>query len=1124
MKEPDKQREALETLKAFNNAIMTVRLYPPHAPQINNAVERGYKALKQFVRQHGDLVISVQEKKPVLCGEPIPDPVLQTITNLVVYRHLEVIGVDFLVLKSKIDRHVFSQILSMFTSSVDKIKREGGGREFARTLKLDEYFPEEYRFAEEVEEAEVDRTLIASARQDYMDCLLGREQGRPVIDDLRAELGNPQQAAATVAAAVATLVLDLRRHRKFAVTAAFTKMLETAGGLIDKNNEQATAVQAADLLCHGLDDTSLALVMVQSFPQGFGAMLFEALLGRIDTELFGKIIDRLRRQESTLRRAGDKDRGGRGLLAATLGRLLDTGKGRHFLGLEKAKKIMEAGERERQAKRIGTGLQALLKGDLRGLQNDELVMGIPPAIQQWIGDGKDQQAVALLTLLNQQFREGDDAMQARLIQSLAIVGDTLVAEKRWDLLAKIIEAVLLWFRRSDTADFVYEKIAALLHAFMEQAWRRGNITAGDRILETFFQIRAGIIEKSPAVQVLVGRIQDREIDRSALPEQLQEYLDDPFNEQRGRRLSMQGAVVGRFLVHALLDSDKTDDRLRIFNLLTSTGKILLPILRELLPEPMPWHGKRNLIKLLAGTGEEQDVDLVTPYLFHEDLRVQREAFDCLYRISGDRKKEVLLRVASEAGELLRPDAVKALIFFCDEEVAAVLGELLSEHEHFSDTIRDALLTDVCKVLGRCPYSPAVMALQGFLQLKGKRAGRKIGPAVWAAAEEASAQLEAAQREEEKRQLREARLRMHRSRQDGRSGDHAPSGSHDITGLPEERAVRTVLAQGQKETARRMMLDLVFRTARMGNFGQAERLREWLIETDPTALGDIVKSAEIIEEEKKAAVDRGHLDVWKNLYQILTPEEFSTLYHCLEHRRFDDDEIIVSQGTHQTALFFINSGKVKIFFRDGDSDIEVKTMVSGEILGAGVFFDASVWTVSAVSVGQADISILTLRDLLRWHEEYPALKSKLNDFCHKFEDIDRFFRLSDKDRRKDRRISVSGRISIDFLDLLGNSTGQQVNGELFDISAGGVSFFLRLSRKELSRSLIGTSIRIVLPAREIGDAVASCQGVVLAVKGYRLLDNEYSVHVKFDEPISDDRMQLFIRQSRDGEGAGRPTST
>jgi len=76
--------------------------------------------------------------------------------------------------------------------------------------------------------------------------------------------------------------------------------------------------------------------------------------------------------------------------------------------------------------------------------------------------------------------------------------------------------------------------------------------------------------------------------------------------------------------------------------------------------------------------------------------------------------------------------------------------------------------------------------------------------------------------------------MQEAWQGGQGADSFLSGSNDITGLPEEQAARTVLAQGKKETARRMILDLVSRTARMGSFDQAERLREWLIDIDPTA--------------------------------------------------------------------------------------------------------------------------------------------------------------------------------------------------------------------------------------------------------------------------------------------------
>ena len=98
-------------------------------------------------------------------------------------------------------------------------------------------------------------------------------------------------------------------------------------------------------------------------------------------------------------------------------------------------------------------------------------------------------------------------MQSRIIRSLAIIGEHLVSENRWDLLSKTVESILNWFRNAEEGDFTFEKVAGILHAFMEQAWKRGNIAAGDRILEVFYQIRAGIVKKPPPVQALVGWVQ-----------------------------------------------------------------------------------------------------------------------------------------------------------------------------------------------------------------------------------------------------------------------------------------------------------------------------------------------------------------------------------------------------------------------------------------------------------------------------------------------------------------------------------------------------------------------------------------------------------------------------------------
>jgi hypothetical protein len=338
---------------------------------------------------------------------------------------------------------------------------------------------------------------------------------------------------------------------------------------------------------------------------------------------------------------------------------------------------------------------------------------------------------------------------------------------------------------------------------------------------------------------------------------------------------------------------------------------------------------------------------------------------------------------------------------------------------------------------------------------------------------------------------------------------------NITGLPEEQAARLFLAQGKVDSAKKQVLDLISRMARMRKFNQAELLREWLIEIDSMALSDIIRAAEIIEDEKRASIDKEHIDIWSDLYELLTTEEFSTLYHSLSHRHFENEEMIVAQGSIQTSLYFINSGKVKLFFRDEGSDVLVKTMVRGEVLGAGVFFDASVWTISAASLGSSEISILSIESLARWKNDYPAIESKLHDFCCSFDRIAEFFKIIDKDRRKHKRSKLSGPVTAILLDSQGKGTGVSTKGELADISAGGVSFYIRISKKENSRMLLGRTVRVLFPASEKAGRLIERLGVILAVRGYRVMENEYSVHVKFDVELYPDLLQLLLQLGTGG---------
>ena len=83
MMDAARSQESLEALKALNNAVVAIRVYPPHSPQLKTAVERGYKVVKQYIHLYDMFSIAFQNSEYLLCGEPLSREIVQTIPNLV---------------------------------------------------------------------------------------------------------------------------------------------------------------------------------------------------------------------------------------------------------------------------------------------------------------------------------------------------------------------------------------------------------------------------------------------------------------------------------------------------------------------------------------------------------------------------------------------------------------------------------------------------------------------------------------------------------------------------------------------------------------------------------------------------------------------------------------------------------------------------------------------------------------------------------------------------------------------------------------------------------------------------------------------------------------------------------
>jgi CRP-like cAMP-binding protein len=1123
MTEAARNQELLNTLKTFNNTVVSIRLYPANAPQITNAVERGYKAIKHHLRQYGLFTLALRDSEPELCGTILDSEVIQSISNLIVFRQLTLLDVDRFVIEPGLDRGNFKKILEIFSAKVEQIRQEGGGWSFVARLGLDRFFPEAMPELSEAPNAalrdataEPEITAIESGgtqllRKEFIDVLHGRERKTEIIQDLQKQLIAPGEGASVLAAAISGVLGSMVPKKIFIASSSLSLVLENCGKLVPADRRKILIDETVALLLKQLQLPAMQMLMTQDLQKEMGAAFSAVLLQKIPIDMLGDVIRELRQKTAQLRLTQTSDSSHLQFLTAAVDRLLATPKGKQYLGQEKAKSIIATGEKARRARRVQAGVQSLLKGNELVLQSEEFTVHLPFVIQKMVDENMDREVKALLKVLISHFQESDAVIRERLIGSLAQIGENLMAGKRWEVLQLLTSPLLYWLKQSDNGDFVYEKTCVALQAVMGQLWKSEKLELGDSILSLFYQIRSGAIPKPEAIKMIISRVQDRGMDRTLLPYLLNKVLANPKDEVMSRRLILQGPIASRFLVESLIRAENSQDRIKIIDLLTYGEQFLPPILVEKLAEPNPWYGKRNLLKLLSETGSKEHLEHVYPFLQHEDLRVQREAFICIYKISGKNRKQALLRALAEASETMKLQIVRALIPFGDAEITRGLSQLLDEHIYYSVEFRDTLLSNVCLAIARCPYPESEKALLKFLELRGKRSARKIGVKVWETAEQALKQIEDSHLGDKQLKAKASQLRKSAMSQRGAVKKAAPE-RQLITGLTEEKKIRELLEHDDKEKAKADLLELVTKVARLRRFSQADKLRDWLIEIDSLALTEIIRAAEIIEEEKHAAVDKNHLEIWSGLFDVLSTEEFSTFYHGLQHKRYANEETIMKKGATQTALFFINSGRVKLFYRDKDREILVKTLRSGQVLGAGTFFDASVWTVSAAALGQTDLSILKLDNLELWREDYPALESKLQDFCRGFESVDDFFLHSTKDRRQyDRHKIQEMRIVLNLLDKNGKNTGINAKGDLFDFSRGGVSFFMRISKKENARLLLGRGVKITLPIEQTPGKPYVFAGDIMAVRAHHAMEYEYSVHVEFGSVLSSTDLQQILQQ-------------
>ena len=327
----------------------------------------------------------------------------------------------------------------------------------------------------------------------------------------------------------------------------------------------------------------------------------------------------------------------------------------------------------------------------------------------------------------------------------------------------------------------------------------------------------------------------------------------------------------------------------------------------------------------------------------------------------------------------------------------------------------------------------------------------------------------------------------------------------------EKKVEQLIAKGDSDAAVKLLYEMIIQNAREKKFPEAEKLRERLLEVDSMALNEIVSSAEIIEEEKTQALDSIHLEIWSKLYDTLSTEEKNTLFFAMKEITLDSNKPVYVQGKMNSNLYFINSGELKEIYKQKEGVVLLNSLGSRQIAGQDNFFSNSVCTTTLVTASRVKMNYLEKVALAGWEKEFPNLEHQLDTFCKGFPGPTELLKQKQMDRRVIKRVKISGIGQINILNKAGVPMAKSFRGELTDISVGGLSFEIRISKKETARLLLGRRINVKYTFSQSHPAINIDQyGIIVGVYAHPFED--YSVHVTFDKMLDSTAVGTMMRYS------------
>jgi HEAT repeat protein len=687
------QQKALDTLALMSMAVQNMRLYPPSGAMAFVAVDRLNQTLAGMFAQGAKLIFTVSGKNVLLCGDPLSPTARQRRQHEALLERLLRLGIRSITLEKGLDRTELASFLEIIDRNPEHVRSEGGLPQLlAERNLLHILIDQKVHVARNGNR----RTPAGSESVDdpvVRDVMQAFPELRGDLERVREMVREPERLCDAFRAAVEQdpaqhgIETDIDRSER--VTRMIRALDRATAGMNPEGQEGICRRIGTSI--SGMDPEAVSRVLSGDIEGLFGGVLMQHIINGMDDAKFAEINERL------------LSRGSQGAAA-------DQGAGT-VTGPSKtagARGVMDP----------NWSIAPFLNGAEDAFP-DRLPVTFLPELAARLADDDENALWAIIRRLSGSLLDPREDVRAGAASALAGIMDGLPGDLQEEVVEGIADGLVAWVRFETESTPAYERICLALKNHVTYLIHRGRYDTAVPVLDVFSRIHAGVLEKNVMVQRVAA-----EVIRDLASDRLTGLLFAEFHGGRdgkrtasGRMLARLGEVPLNRLMDMLRDQGESNKRVRILQVLGEVGPMVIPLIRERIREGGSWCCLRNLTYLLGRVGSEKDLGELRPLLFHEDLRVRREALRSIQRIGGDERGPLLLSVLTEASDPARINIVEMLGRLKWADAVVPLLDLLKDRPFIASSSRADLEEGICVALGRIGAPGAIRTLSNIRDSK-----------------------------------------------------------------------------------------------------------------------------------------------------------------------------------------------------------------------------------------------------------------------------------------------------------------------------------------------------------------------------------------------------------------------